>query len=63
SPGEDGSGKVVFAVLAPKAWNLRDNATLYLTTKADPRPSVSAQRVKPRMPCSSRMAFTRSVSA
>lgn len=33
SPGEDGSGKVVFAVLAPKAWNLRDNATLYLTTK------------------------------
>ena len=27
SPGEDGSGKVVFAVLAPKAWNLRDNAT------------------------------------
>ena len=33
APDEDGSGKVVFAVLAPKAWNLRDNATLYLTTK------------------------------
>lgn len=33
SPGEDGSGKVVFAVLAPKAWNLRDNATLWLTTR------------------------------
>ena len=33
SPGEDGSGKVVFAVLAPKAWNLRDNATIFLTNK------------------------------
>lgn len=32
-PETDGNGKLVFAILAPKAWNLAQNASLSLTTQ------------------------------
>ena len=32
APETNGNGRLVFAMLAPKAWNLKENATLLLTT-------------------------------